>query len=384
MSNWRFPLFSAATQPLDAEAAAEVIRDGWLTAGPKVEAFENRFAAALGVPEAVMVSSGTAALHLALLACGIGPGAEVILPSLTFVSAAAMIRATGALPVFGDVSAVDRPHLDSGAAARLITPATRAVMVMDYSGLVGDTAAYVNLAREHRLYLIEDAAHVGWPGLWAREVGRGSDFTCFSFYATKPFGLGEGGMIVSPHRELLAKTRRWRSHDLSITARERSRQVVGDYDVAGVGFNYRPTEVTAAMGLNRSERAESEWQHRLQVAQLYARRLTGIPGVCLPLSASAVRSAHHLMPLLLDEQIPRDQFTAMLHHRGIQTGRHYPPIHTFSGYQAPTLQPRQPLPFTIDAAERLVSLPLHNALSLQDVQTICDEVEKVAARFSIS
>lgn len=381
MTPWRYPLFSSCIIKEDVDAAAVALSSGWLTAGPRVSAFEEAFASAIGLSDAVLVSSGTAALHLALLAAGVGTNDEVILPSLTFVSAAAMVRLVGAIPVFADIKSPVEPYLDVLSAEKLVTSSTRAVIVMHYGGQGRNLAAYAAFAQRYNLVLIEDAAHMGWPGQWCPELGQLSDFTCFSFYSTKPLGLGEGGLVTGRKGSLLSSLRRLRSHDLTVTGLERHNKVTVDYDVQRIGFNYRPTEITAAIGLSKCRRAENDRLHRLALARRYGECLAEVSGISLPLSDGAQNSAHHLMPLLLGAAIDRERFVTSLHGKGVQTGRHYVPIHFLTAYRNECFA-RIPLKQTELASARLVSVPLHSDLSIEDIDAICSLI-KVAAAWSI-
>ena len=232
----------------EIDAVTEVLTSRWLSAGEVTRAFEEEFAAALGVPEAVAVSSGTAALHLAVLALGLRPGDEVVIPSLSFVASAAVVALHGGVPVFADICGERNLTVAPEDVERLIGERTRAVVVMHYGGDPAATERIVASAHARGVKVIEDAAHAPVVRTDNGMLGTLGDIGCFSFFATKNMTTGEGGMVVARDLGLLARIRAMRSHSVSRSTWARLRSGPSAYDVPDLGLNYRPTEMTSALG----------------------------------------------------------------------------------------------------------------------------------------
>jgi dTDP-4-amino-4,6-dideoxygalactose transaminase len=228
LTHWKVPLADVQLGPEEIAAVVEVLRSGWLSQGPKVEQFEAEFARFLGVKHALAVASGTAALHLACLALELGPGDEVLCPSLTFVATANAILYTGARPRFVDISGPDDLNLSPEDAARKISPQTRAIMAVHYGGFPADMAAFLDLAHNYNLAIIEDCAHapgsiyISPPG--SRKVGTLGTMACFSFFANKNMTTGEGGMVVTNDSQLMGCLRMARSHGMTSLTWDRHRR----------------------------------------------------------------------------------------------------------------------------------------------------------------
>src|SRR5947209_1743036 len=249
MPDWVVPLSDVRFTPGEVDAVAAAYREGWLSQGPRVAAFEDGFAAYVGRRHAVAVSSATAALHLMIVGLGLGPGDEVIVPALTFAATAAVVVHAGATPVFADIGRVDQPWLSPQAVAAGIGPRTRAIINVAYGGHPGHTEALHALASRHGLFFLEDAAHALGTWLGERHAGGLADAAAFSFFANKNLPLGEGGMLVTDDDDLAERARRLRSHGLSSGTWARHRGQSADYDVLEPGFNYRLDEPRAALGL---------------------------------------------------------------------------------------------------------------------------------------
>lgn len=359
-------------------AVAQVIEDGWITLGPRVEAFEKAFAARHGAMDAVAVDSCTAALHLALEALGIGPGDEVLAPSLTFVATINAIHYTGAEPVLVDIESLDNPLMSIAKAAERITPRTRAVMLMHYAGHLADRDAWRAFADRHGLLLIEDAAHaVGVP-----EVGTYGDAAAFSFYGNKNMTTAEGGMILMRDPDLLDRARRMRAHGMTSNAHQRLRDRTARYDVISPGWNYRMDEIRAALGLVQLSRLDALNARRAEVAALYRKRLEplqtqGILG--LPFSRMGV-SAHHIFAVVLPAEADRAEIMAAMLGQGIQTTIHYPPVHELSYYRS--RWPELKLAVTEQFARREMTIPLHAKMTDSDVDLVADSLETALGKVS--
>ncbi len=401
---WDVPLFDLDFGEAEERAALDVLRSRWLTQGEKVAEFERAFAAAVGAKFAVAVSSCTAGLHLAAHALGLGPGDEVILPSLTFVATANTIAQTGASPVFADVESEDRPLLDAADVARKITPRTRAVMAVHYAGWPCDMTALTELARSRNLHLVEDCAHAPLAAWQGRRVGTFGAAGVFSFFSNKNLSTGEGGMIVTDD-EALARRFAWlRSHGMTRPTIERHKGHPADYDVVELGFNYRMDEIRAAIGLVQLQKLAANNARRAECAARYRELLRAIPWIRIPFgdekSLAFSASAYHIFPIILSGDLEeeagetdrmdctgqtrrtgrtngqaclsRAEVMRILRERGIQTSIHYRPVHTFAFYRQRFPTPDAALPMTCRIAPRLLTLPLYPSLTAA-------QQEKVAA-----
>lgn len=357
----------------EAAALSDVISSNWITMGGRVAGFEQAFAEAHGVDQAVAVNSCTAGLHLALAALGIGSGDEVIVPSLSFVATANCVVYTGARPVFADIESLDRPLMSLADAEAKLSSRTRAVVVMHYAGAVADAEAWRGFAQRHNLFLIEDSAH-------AVGQDRGpifGDLAVFSFYGNKNMTTAEGGMIVGQDNALLERTRRARAHGMTSTTSERLHARAASYDVLSLGYNYRMSELNAALGLVQLAKLEARNAQRRRLAQTYCQAFGNRPsGLRLPLQGHAP-SAHHLFPVVLPQHADRSAIMTGLYEQGIQTTIHYPPIHQLSWYteQNPNLS----LPVTEAFGTRQLTLPLHPKMTEPDAQHVARSLLRLLA-----
>ncbi|KQQ36225.1 UDP-4-amino-4,6-dideoxy-N-acetyl-beta-L-altrosamine transaminase [Duganella sp. Leaf126] len=318
----------------DEEAAAvlDCLRSGWITSGPVSRQFEQDFAAYLDSDvHAIAVNSATAGLHLALEALGIGPGDEVIVPTMTFTATAEVVRYLGADAVIVDVDP-QTLCLQAEAIAAAITPNTRAVIPVHYGGLACDIDAIVTLARRHGLRVIEDAAHAFPATLRGRLVGTlASDATVFSFYANKTITTGEGGMVVCRDADVARRVRVMRLHGISEDAFDRfvSRRPAWFYQVVAPGFKYNLTDIAAAIGRAQLRKIDRFLARRQQLARGYAQGLAGLPLVLAPDAPAGSQHAWHLYPVRLTPEAPlsRERLIERLSEHGIGTSVHYIPLH---------------------------------------------------------
>jgi dTDP-4-amino-4,6-dideoxygalactose transaminase len=351
---WHVPLADVVITDDDLAAVVETYRSGWLSMGPRTEELEAAFAAYTGARHALAVANGTAALHLIALAAGLGPGDEVVVPSLTFVATVNAIAYTGATPVFADVASVTEPWLSAAAAKRAITPRTRAVMTMAYGGHAGETEALRALCDERGgLVLLEDAAHAAGSRLHGRHLGTFGAAGAFSLFSNKNLAVGEGGLVTTDDDDLAARMRLLRSHGMTTLTWDRHRGHASTYDVVALGFNYRLDEPRAALATRRLARLDADNAAR---ARLDARYREALGVTCALAGVDGLRSAHHLFTIVLPEDADRDDFRAELAQRGVQTSLHYPPVHRFSIYA--DAAGGVELPVTDAYAARTVTLPL--------------------------
>ena len=374
---WSVPLSDVLVDDEIEDAVVQTLRSGWWSSGPRVAELEHEFARFSGARHALAVANGTAALHLALLASGCGAGDEVLVPSLNFVAAANTIVHTGATPVFCDIRGEDDLNVSPEDLEAAITPRTRAVVVMHYGGHPCRMDAILELAAQHELAVIEDAAHA--PGaLWREQMcGTIGDVGCFSFFSNKNLPIGEGGMVVTDDDALAQRARLLRSHGMTTLTWDRHRGHASTYEVVMPGFNYRLDELRATIALVQLGRLERQNAERARIVDLYRAALDGTNGLSMPFaSRTDVRPAHHLAVLLLPEGCERARFRASLVERGIQTSVHYPPIHRFRAHR--TFATRRLLPRTEAVAERLVTLPLFPHMSNDQVWAVTDAVASAA------
>jgi dTDP-4-amino-4,6-dideoxygalactose transaminase len=354
MPAWTVPLADVVVPEEDIAVVADVYRSGWLSMGPQTAALEREFAAYVGARHALAVANGTAGLHLICAAAGLGPGDEVVVPSMTFVATVNAIAYTGATPVFADVVSLTEPWLDPRAVDAALTDRTRAVMTMAYGGHPGRTVALAALARERGLVLLEDAAHAAGSRIGGRHLGTFGRAGAFSFFSNKNLAVGEGGMVVTDDDEAAAQMRLLRSHGMTTLTWDRHRGHASGYDVVELGFNYRIDEPRAALARRRLARLDADNVRRAQLDARYRDLLEGIDGLTPALRPAAdARLAHHLFTVVVHDGIERAQFREALAARGIQTSVHYPPAHHFSIYGW-----GGDLPVTEAYGARAVSLPL--------------------------
>src|SRR5688572_4681947 len=287
----------------EKRALCAVIDDGWLTMGERVRQFEERFAAMHGADDAVAVNSATAALHLSMQAFDVGPGDEVLLPSLTFVAASNIVVHCGATPVFVDIDGVNNPHIALADAQSKLTPRTKAVMLMHYGGYVIDVAPWRAFADRHGLLLLEDAAHTaGMPGM-----GVLSDAASFSFFTNKNMTTAEGGMMIVRDAQRRQRARALRAHGMTSSTLDRAKGRAVGYDVIDCGHNFRMDELRAAIGLVQLERLLGWNEARRTLAAQYRRTLTRVaPEIEVPF-ADGQATAAHIMAVLLPEGCDRSQ-----------------------------------------------------------------------------
>lgn len=379
MSRWTVPLADVVVSEQDIAAVAEVYRSGWLSMGPQTEALEEAWRAYTGAPHAFAVANGTAALHLLCAASELGPGDEVIVPSLTFVATVNAIRYVGATPVFADVAGLLEPWLSAAAAQAAITPRTRAIMHMTYGGHPGEVLALRELADRHGLLLLEDAAHGAGTRLDGRHAGTFGAGGAFSFFSNKNLAVGEGGIVGVAGDEAAERVRLLRSHGMTTLTWDRHRGHASGYDVVALGFNHRIDEPRAALARCRLARLDADNAARAVIDAGYRERLAGVEGVTPALAGvEGARLACHLFTVVLEERIDRDGFREALAAERIQTSLHYPPAHRFSIY-ADEGGGSAALPVTDAYAARSVTLPIFATMTEAQLEAVVGAVGRAAA-----
>jgi dTDP-4-amino-4,6-dideoxygalactose transaminase len=332
----RVPLFDLHLDERDRAAVDRVLRSGWLTMGPRTDEFEQRFAEHLGVKHAIAVSSGTAALHLALLAAGVGPGDEVIVPAITFVATANAARYCGASVVLADVLGTHDFGIDVSDVERRITPRTKAVCAVHYGGYAAAIEELAAVCNRNRIALIEDAAHSpsATPAGSDRKLGGWGLAGAFSFFSNKVLSCGEGGLLATDDDTVAELARSLRSHAMTSVTWDRHRGYAQTYDVVGLGFNYRIDEIRSALLTQRLTGLEANIEKRRKIVAAYRKELSRMPEVGFPYSdADVSRSSCYIMPITIDDQGKRDALRGIMWDRHeVQTSILYPSIAGFTAY----------------------------------------------------
>lgn len=342
----------------EKKAVMEVLESGMLVQGAKVEEFEKKFAGYIGTKYAVATSSGTTALHLALLAMGIGPGDEVVTTPFSFIATANSVLFCGARPVFADIDAKTY-NIDPGKIREKITPRTRAIIPVHIYGHPADMEPIMELARDHNLKVLEDAAQAHGSEYKTVKVGSFGDCAAFSFYATKNMVTGEGGMVTTNNEELAKKLRELRNHGQTKT-----------YEHESLGFNLRMTDIQAAIGLEQLKKLDSFNQKRMENAEFLTESLKSI--IQTPYTSSHAKHVFHQYTIKTEN---RDAILKKLNQEGIGARVYYPiPIHRQPFYQK--LGYKDTLPVSEDLSTKVLSLPVHPGLKKEDLEKIVSAIKK--------
>ena len=376
MTDWLIPLSGLEYDNAENEAVRRVLASQWLSMGAEVEAFEREFGALLKIPHVLAVANGTAALHLAYLALGIGPGDEVIQPAINFVAAANTTLAVGATPVFADIVGLDAPVIDPADIEKRITPRTKAIVVMYYGGHVTHAAEIRRICRKHKVLLVEDACHAAGAryfdpdkraphGVMAGAIG---DVSCFSFFSNKNIATGEGGALATSSDEIALRLRRLRSHGMTTMTWDRHKGHAHSYDVVLNGFNYRMDELHAALGRAQLQKLLSGNERRRSLTRLYREGLSDLKAWILPFHDYHGDSAGHLMVAVAPDNEARDRARVSLQEQRIQTSLHYPCVPDFTVFRgvAPGGLER-----ARDYARRAITLPLWPSMTPDQVGLVC-------------
>jgi len=373
--DWRVPLADVNFGVEEEQAVQQVIRSGWLSMGEVTKAFEQEFAAFIGAKHTLAVTNATAALHLACLAAGVGPGDEVIVPSLTFVATANAVRYTGATPVFADVEGLGWLNISPASIESCITERTRAILVVHYAGFPCNMPAIMEIAHRHNLIVLEDSAHAIGSELDGRMLGTWGAIGCYSFFSNKNMTTGEGGMLATDDDALAEKLRILRSHGMTSLSWDRHQGHAFSYDVVDLGYNYRIDEMRSALGRVQLKKLPAGNQQRAELTALYRELLAELaPQMELPFGAPRGTSCYHILPALLPKGTDRIRFMEALKQRGIQTSIHYPPVHHFQIYQDVWQKRGDALPLTEEAGSREVTLPLYPTMVGRQVKIVAQAI----------
>ena len=376
----QIPVFDIRIEPQDLEAVERTLRSGWLSAGPETEAFEREFAEHLGAKHVLATSSCTTALHLACVVAGVGPGDEVIVPSLTFAATANAVRYTGATPVFAEMVGADGDlNIDVDAVEAAIGPRTRAVIPVHWAGYPIEIERLIELCEARGLTVIEDAAHAPWAHYGSRQLGTYGLAGCFSFFPNKVLGVGEGGALCTDSDEVAERVRRLRSQGMSASTIDRQRGKAMGYDVEELGYNYRFDDLRASLLRSRFARLGDEVERRRELIGRYRELLGGHELLGIAYGTQDVsRSSCYLMGILVEPELRSNVRNRLNDEHGIQTTV-YPATHQLTAYVQ--TYGEVSLPLTERAASSLFSIPLfpHLTDEQQDrvAAAVIESVERV-------
>jgi perosamine synthetase len=367
----RIPLAAPDISERDIEAVARVLRTSRLSMGPVLEEFEHALAEYVGAPHAIAVSSGTSALHLSIRALGIGEGGEVIVPSFAFIAVANAARYERATPVFVDVDPLTL-NLDPNRVEAAITPRTRAILVVHTFGCPAELAEILEIARRHRLFVIEDACEAIGAEYDGQKVGAQGDVGVFAFYPNKQITTGEGGAIVTRSPETATLLRKLRNQGRSSSD--------DWFEHTELGYNYRISEINCALGVEQLKRVESILERRETIAREYQRRLQNNSALKLPpIALPRRRISWFVYVVRLSDQFAqsqRDWIVREMTARGIGCGRYFAPIHQQSIYSDASFQ-RMALPVTEWNAARTLALPFFNRIEDSQLEEVCHTLEEL-------
>ena len=372
----------------DIEAVVQVLRSDWITTGPKVAEFEEAVAAYVDARYAVSFSSGTAALHGAAFAAGLGPGDEAITTPLTFCATANCVLYMGATPVFADVCD-DSLNLDPEQVARRITSRTKAVIPVDYAGHPADLDSFSELAQQNGLVIIEDAAHALGAEYKGQRVGSISHMTIFSFHPVKHITTGEGGMVTTDNPELASRLRMFRNHGIDPKARQQQGHAMGQwyYEMTELGYNYRLSDIGCALGLSQLHRLTDNLKRRREIAGYYTEALAELPGIVTPIERPETKSAWHLYPVRIQLDrfgSGRKELFQALRAENIEVNVHYIPVHLHPYYRRRFGYQDGEYPMAEAAYESLISLPLFPGMLEQDAQDVIQAMRKVFGHYLLA
>lgn len=369
----------------EVTAVADTVRSRWLAKGPRTLQFEKEFAEYVGAKHAVAMNSCTAALHVALLTQNLQPGDEVITTPMTFASSANTIVHAGGVPVFADID-YTTGCIDPAEIEKKITPRTRGIVPVHYSGQVCDLDRIYEIADRHGLFVSEDAAHALCSRYKGRLIGnRLHDTASYSFYATKNLATGDGGMLVTDKDEIAQRARVLSGQGMSQNAWNRyAKGGKWRYDICEFGYKYNMFDLQAALGLTQLHRLEEMQQARLKIAELYQREFAGIDACDPPVVPDYTEHCWHLYVLRIRPElltIDRDRFIEELNARNVGTSVHFIPVHTMSIYQKTFGLKEGDYPMAEKHFERLISLPLYPSLPLEDAQYVVDAVRDIVETY---
>lgn len=370
---YKIPLFNVNFDEREARAAFETIQSGWISTGPKNEQLEQMFVDMWKVGYAVSMTNCTSALHVCCLVCGLGPGDEVLVPSLTFAASVNCIRYVGATPVFCDIVGSKHVNIDPKEIEKNITPKTKAIVVVHMAGFPAMMDEILEIAHIHGLKVIEDACHGPLSEYKGKMLGTLGDCAAFSFFSNKNISTGEGGMFVTNNEDMAMKARLLRSHGMTTMSYQRASGHATTYDILELGYNYRMDDIRAAIAIEQLKKLPSDLGTRANVRRRYVEQLAGVKDVVVPFADNKGFVSNYIMPVVIakGDASYRDTIREKMHDAGIQTSVHYPAVHRFSVYKDyPAF-----LPQTEYVTDHEITLPMYAALTMDQVDFICSVLD---------
>ncbi|MFQ5625322.1 MAG: DegT/DnrJ/EryC1/StrS family aminotransferase [Methyloligellaceae bacterium] len=369
---WKYTLSEPVLGKQELQAVTDCINSGWLSMGPKTKLFEERFAGMAGAGHAIAVSNGTAALHLALAALGVGTGSddEVVQPSINFVAAANMTKVLGARPVFADIVSTGEPTISPADIESKLNERTKAVIVMHFGGYSARMPEIMEICQARGIPVVEDACHAPMQddASSGRRLGTIGSIGCFSFFSNKNMTTAEGGMAVTDDEDLANPIRNMRSHAMTTLSWDRHHGRPSTYDVTAHGFNYRTDDLRSSLGLAQLDRLPEINEKRRTLAACYAREIDRQLGnrALYIFGDRPTAGTAHLAGIMVDADI-RDRIRTQLADLGVQSSLHYPPVHLFSAFDGSC---PGGLPVSEEFSRGMITLPMHPGLDEAAVQDI--------------
>ena len=370
---YQIPLFNLNFDEKEANAAAETIKSGWISTGPKCAELEQMFVDMFHVGHAVSMSNCTDALHLACLVCGIGAGDEVLCPSLTFAASANCIRYVGATPVFCDIVGPNHINIEPADIERKITAKTKGIVVVHMGGFPARMDEIMAIARKHNLKVIEDACHGPLSEYKGKKLGTIGDCAAFSFFSNKNISTGEGGMFITNNKEMAEKARLLRSHGMTTMSYQRAAGHATAYDIVELGYNFRLDDIRASIAIEQLKKLPADLEKRIEVRKRYVDGLSKVKGIVVPFADSTEFTSNYIMPVVLLDSTKekRDHIREYMHAAGIQTSVHYPAIHLFFLYKDGSWH----LPQTEYVTDNEITLPMYAALTKEQIGFIVESLK---------
>ena len=373
--DWKVQLFKLNYDEREIQAVTDTLRSGWITMGQRTLDFEAAFGRELGEgAQCLAVSNGTAALHMAVLALGIGTGDEVIVPALTFIADINVVRMAGGVPVLADVMSLSDWAMDPADIERKITPRTKAVLIVHYAGYACDMDAIMAICRRHNIHLIEDCAHAPGGDYKGRKLGTFGEVSAWSFFTNKNLSVGEGGMVVTRDAALFQTCKNLRSHGMTVASFDRMKGRAATYDVVEPGLNYRIDEMRAALGLVQLAKLAEANASRRHLTDRYFSRLDKQAGLTVPFRHfDRGFPTWHILPVLLNAGVDRQSVIDGLKRAGVQSSIHYPAIQEFTAYRDCLGE----VPLAREISKRELTVPLYPTMTDADVDWVCDALGSV-------
>ncbi len=360
----------------DKKAVLRTLNNRWLTNGPILESFENKFSRYIGTPYSIGVSSATHGLHLSLHAIDIGPSDEVIVPIMTFASTADVVTYRGAKPIFCDIEP-DTFNISVESVKKKITRKTKAIIVVHYGGQSCDMDEIEELCRDRQVYIIEDCAHSLGSQYKDKMCGAMGITGCFSFYPTKIITTAEGGMIVTKNEKIANRIRLLRSHGMNIIPRKREQQAKWKYDIVEMGYNYRLDEIRSSLGLSQLKRVDQINSKRIKIAEKFSRELSKIKGITIPVQKKDRNHIFHLYTIKVEKDYPltRDELFLKLASKGIGASVQYIPLHLMSYIKKKFHFSADDFPIANKVKDLILSLPIFPTMTSKQVEYVIDTIK---------